>query len=287
MAKVAKEEKQDQALATQGTTAMAALDYGDDAVVVGSGPAKGFEHQTSADGSIPFITLLQAGTPAVAESKVEGARAGMFMNTVTQQLWSNPDGVLFVPATTRHQYTEFVPREKGGGFRGQHEINSPIVKAAISASKDFGKYRHPENGNELVETFYVFGVICDGEFAMGQALITFTSTKIKRYKNWISIVRAHTVPHPRDQSQKLIPPLYAHLTRLTSELDKNDKGTFWVPILKPAKGSIDLSLIPPSDQRYQAAKVCKELVDSGAAKVNYDQVQEDGSGTGPNGPAPF
>jgi hypothetical protein len=278
--------KDEKALVTQGTQALA-MDYGDDAVVVGSGPAKGFEHQTSADGSMPFIIVLQQMTPVVAEQQIEGIRAGMLYNTVTQQYYGNPEGMLFVPATTRHQYTEFVPRDKGGGYRGQHEINSPVVKAAIANSKEFGEYYHPETGNELVETFYVFGVVCDGDHPAGQALMAFTSSKIKPYKNWISLVRAHTVTNPRNPEQKVIPPLYAHLTRITTEMKKNDKGTFHVPVLKAATGAIDTSLLAPNDPRFQAAKICKELVDAGAAKVNYEQAREEGSGGGGGDKPPF
>lgn len=283
MAKAAKEET---AIVKPGPTDLA-MDYGDDAVVVGSGPAKGFEHQTAADGVVPFITVLQQMSPIVAEEKVAGARAGMLFNTVTQQVWGNPEGLVVVPATTRHQFTEFVPRDSGGGFRGQHEIDSPIVKAAIAASKEFGEYHRQDNGNELVETFYVFGVLCDGSEPVGQAVIAFTSSKIKPYKTWISTVRMHTVPNPRNPAQKVIPPLYAHLTRITTEMKKNDKGVFHVPVLKPANGTLDASLLAPNDPRFQAAKICKELVDAGAAKVDYAQAQEDGSGQGRSEKAPF
>ena len=280
-------KKDEKALVTQGTQAVGAvMDYGDDAVVVGEGPAKGYEHQSAQDGAMPFMVILQPMTPAVSEGTVDGAKAGMVMNTVTKQLFGNPEGVLFVPATTRHQYTEFVPRERGGGFRGQHEIDSPIVKAAVAKSKEFGEYYTPD-GNELIETFYVFGAICSeqGE-ALYPAVIAFTSSKIKVYKNWISTIRQHTLPHPQDPTKKIIPPLYAHLTRLTTEMKKNDKGVFHVPVLRPAiENSVPKSLLDRTDPRFQLAKVCKELVDGGQAKVNYDQAQ--GENRSDDGPPPF
>lgn len=268
-------KKDDKALETTGTKAIATFDYGDDAVGISDGPGKGYEHQTAHDNAIPFLVVLQQGSPVVAEQKIPNARQGMIMNTVTKQLWENPEGLLFVPATTRHQYTEFKPRDLGGGFRGQHEIDSPIVKKAIANSKAFGEY-HTDDGNELVETFYVYGAIAnmDGS-ANGMAIFAFTSSKIKVYKNWISVVRAHTITDPR--GNKVRPPLYAHLTRITTEMIKKDNNIWNNPIMSPAvKNSVDLSLLAPDDERFMMAKACKELVDSGAAKVNYDQAQGEG-----------
>jgi hypothetical protein len=275
---VAKQESK--ALEKQGTQAVAAFDYGEDA-------GAGYEHQDSSDMSIPFLVVLQQMSPVVAENKIDGAKAGMIMNTATQQIWSNPDGLIFVPGTTRHEYTEFTPRDKGGGYKGKHSINSDVVAKALAENKskglDFGEYYTPD-GNELVETFYVFGAICtpEGE-AAGMGIMAFTSAKIKVYKMWMSVVRSFTMKGP--SGDKVSPPLFAHLTRITTEMKKNEKGTFWVPVINPANKSIESSLLAPNDSRFQLAKACKELVDSGEAKVDYNQAKSEGDGSGDAGPA--
>lgn len=257
------------AIQTTGSTAMAeSHDYGDDAVPVGQ-VAPGYEHQTGQDTTVPFIKLLQPMSPEVVEQKIVGAMPGMWCNTVTGKLYKAPEGLLFVCGTTRHDYGEFVPRDAGGGFVGRHAIDSELVAKAKAASNKFGKYTHPESGNELVETFYMFGAECDDESALGMAVIAFKSTMIKTYKMAMSQLRSHTVVIG---DQKRTPPLFAHLMRLTARIDKNEKGTFAIPVFAPAiEGSVARSLLSPSDDRFIMAKACKELVDAGTAKVNYDQ----------------
>jgi hypothetical protein len=247
-------------------TAMVVHDYGDD-------EGGGYEHQTKYDSSIPFLVCLQPGSPQVLEAK-GGARAGMIWNSVTDQLWDGKDGVTFVPATTRHSYTEFVPREKGGGFKGQHELESGVITKA-RANGAFGKLHTPD-GNELVETFYVYGVICDKDGqAESMAVIAFTSTKIKTYKKWMTTLRSYQAPQA--DGSRVSPPLFAHVSILGTETQKNDKGTFHVFTARPAKGSVAESLIGREDPRYIMAKACRALVDAGAAKVDYSK-QGGGSG---------
>lgn len=263
--------------------ALAAFDYGDDAVPLGQ-QAMGYENQTSEDSTVPFLVLLQAMSPVVAEQKVPGAVAGQWMNTVTQMTWSNPSGLLFVPATTRHEYTQFTPRNQGGGYKGRHAIDSEVVTKAKAASKNFGEYFTPE-GDELTETFYVFGAIGDADgAALGMAVIAFKSSMIRAYKNWMSLLRAHTISTPT--GEKRTPPLYSHLARLTSEPKKFPDGTAFIPVINSANGSVPASMLAPTDDRFLMAKACKTLLDQGGAKVDY-QKQKEGGGAGGSTDVPF
>ena len=282
---MAKNKKDETELQTTGTTAVQAFDYGEDAVPMGQ-VAPGYENQGSDDTAIPFIVLLQANSPVVVEQKVEGAQAGMFLNTVTQQLWSNKDPLYIVPALTRHEFVEYVPRDAGGGFVGRHEIDSDVVlQAKADAKKNglaFGEYYVGEN--ELTETFYIFGVACTLERAIGMAIVPFKSTGIKCYKHWMTQVRSHTVDTPNG---KKIPPLFAHLGKLTTDFRKNNDGSFFVPVYTPAiDGNVGRSCLSPDDERFKMAKALKNLVDSGTAKVNYDQQNTSGTG-GKDGQPPF
>ena len=104
--------------------ALVAYDYGDDEGV-------GYEHQTAADTSIPFIILLQGLSPQVKNRIHPMALDGNMMNNVTEQFYDRDQGFLFVPATTRHLFAKWVPRDRGGGFRGHLEPDNPIVLQAI------------------------------------------------------------------------------------------------------------------------------------------------------------
>jgi hypothetical protein len=286
MAKNTKTENTE--IQTQGTQAMA-IDYGEDAVDVGQ-VAPGYENHTNEDTAIPFIYLLQSNSPVVAEGKVPGAAAGNWYNSVTGDLFKNPDGLLFVAAATRHEFLRYTPREKGGGFKGRYAIDSAEVAKAKAESKKFGEYffdGDPE-GDELSETFTVFGAVCTPEGALGMAVVPFKGTGIKCYKNWMTQVRAQTVII---NGQKKVPPLYCHFARLTTEFKKNNEGTFWVPKYEPALGTVTKSMLAPTDERFQMAKAVKMLLDMGTAKVDYSQAQgggrEDNDSATPNGAAPF
>lgn len=268
---MAKKTAATEELVTQGTQALSAPDYGDLAAPAGQ-VAQGFENQSNQDVSVPFIKLAHAMTPAVTEGKVEGLAPGMWFDSVTGRTWKNPKGLLFVAATTSHEYTEFKSLDEGGGFVGRHPIDSPLVAKAKAESKKFGEYfviREDGGRNELTETFYVFGIACDEDEALpvGFGVIGFKSSMIKCYKTWMTQVRAHTITI---NGQKRTPPLFAHLNRFTTEVAKKDKFLYPVPIYTPGvNGRISDSLLQPTDERFVAAMSLKDMMDRGIAKVDY------------------
>jgi len=265
----------------QDASMVVAPDYGDDA-------GQGYQGQTSADVRIPIINLLQDLSPMV---KARKANPGDWYNTVTEQIWPADEGFLFVPCLTRHVFVEWVPRDKGGGYRGQFKPEDPIVLNAIAeAKKDpdlkFGEYYVGEN--ELAETFYVFGVLCteDGQ-ADSMALIPFTSTKIRPYKGWMTRLRQALILDA--QGKRVRPPLYAHLTRIKSTMTRNTEGEFAVPVITSGDPrGITQSLLPRTDERFMMAKEMMVQVDSGAleSKIDYNQTRPEGE-TKKEGDVPF
>lgn len=270
------EEEKPATAVTKSDAAGGALvvhDYGDDG-------GRGYEHQTKADSSIPIINLLQALSPIVVAEK---AKSGQYYNTVTEQTWEREKGFLFLPATTRNVFAEWVPRNEGGGgggYRGQHEIDSPIVAKAIKESVKFGKFKTDE-GNNLVETFYVYGVICgDDGRPESMALLPFWSTKIKPYRAWMTRLRGFNGAN----GGKI--PLYANLTRVTSMLTQNkDNKQFYVPQIGSGDPrGLRQSLLALDDERFLMAKACYQLVSSGAAKVDFSKQNEGGEAEGEEAP---
>lgn len=254
--------------------AITTFDYGDDAADFGQ-IAAGFEGQNNEDIAIPFIKLLQPNSPQVAGQLIEGIAGGQYFNTITQQLWKNPNGLLFVIGATRHEYLQFRPEKHGSGFVGRHAIDSPVVLKAKSESKEFGTYfvdadgRTGDDGDELSETFSCFGAWGDDAGNVGMAILPFKSTGIKTYKNMMTQIRSHTM---EQGGRKVTPPLFAHLCRFTSEFKQRDKQSWWEPRYAPANGSIATSLIAPDDPRFQLAKSMQKMVVEGTAKVDYSKM---------------
>lgn len=241
-------------------TAMA--EYGAYADYAGAG----FENQTSDDYSIPFLQILQALSPQLQEN--DSLRQGMILNTVTGEVWDGKKGIAFVPATTQHVYVEWKPRDAGGGFVGIHEVNSDLVNHAKAASSEYGKYTTPD-GNELIETFYVYGIALDDDGNASEAVLAFSSTKIKKYKGWMT--KAKTIQIPLPDGRRIPAPLFAHRYRLKTVSEKNNKGQFfnWDAITFDGENAQQARLLP-DDPLFQAAVNIKSMIEQGKARAAYE-----------------
>lgn len=249
---------EEQGVVVRDDNTMTMYDYGEDA-------GKGFEDLGKSELSIPFVVLLQALSPIVVEEK---AKAGQFFNTVTEQLWERDKGFLFVPSARRHYYAEWTPRTEGGGFHGHHLPESAEVREAIKNAQKFGKNKTPD-GHDLVETFYLYGVIVDEDLLPeSYAAIAFSSTKIRPYKRWITKVSMFT-------KGKI--PLYANLVRITSKQEENEKGKFYVPVFSAAKENLAASLLQKDSEPYIMGKQCAALIDSGDAVIDPNQQSAHGA----------
>jgi len=73
----------------------------------------GFENQTQEDRSTPYLGVLQQNSPQCRDPEdggIEGAKAGMFYNSATNELYEGRnDGVVVVPAYTEHVFVEYRP----------------------------------------------------------------------------------------------------------------------------------------------------------------------------------
>ena len=242
-------------------TPLAIIDYGDDA-------GAGYENQSAADMAMQFVNVLQKMSPQLEESDglfIEGAKEGDLYNTVTNELL--PQGTEFIPGITEHVYVEWIPRDEGGGFVARHAMDSPLVVKA-KANYKFGEWK-TDGGNDLIETFYIYGVLVMDGGQLIPAVIAFAKTKIKVYKGWNTKIRAFQVI--LEDGRRQTPPLFAHRVALGSVNDSNPKGKFKNLSLAPAGGSLTNSLITQDDARYLAARKVRDMVKGGTAKVDFDQ----------------
>lgn len=265
---------------TVGQTAMIQHDYGDDA-------GAGYEGQTAADQSVPYTVLLQSGSPEVKKELVEGAKAGFWYCHANEQLYTRDRGFLFCPAFTQHKFGLWVPRDSGGGFKGNLDPDDPqVLRAAKRAEEErrldpkipYGKLKTDDGQLTISECFYVYGVICDEESAepVCPTVIGFKSTMIQPYRKWNTRMNGLRARTPSG-SQK--PPLFAHLVRITSFEDNNTKGDFYVPMIKPAdpRGMLQ-SLLSPVDPRFQAARDLSQIIKSGQRQADFAQSGGDDAG---------
>lgn len=258
--------KKSQAVEKKGEQAIETYDYGDSS-------GEGFRDQTPDHLVLPFLNILQSNSPQVEEG-VEGAKPGVLFNTVTEEMY--PEGVTFVPAYKEQVFVEWVPRTKGGGFVGVHQVDSEVVRRAKENATDFGKYSTPE-GNDLVETFYVYGVTLekDRETPGEMVVLAFTSTKIKVYKRWNTKMSMFQL---NVNGRKQQPPLFAHRVEVTTKKEKNEKGTWHNFVLAPALGDVTSSLLSPGHPALETALSCRDMVAGGLARASYESQQKTAGG---------
>ncbi len=236
---------------------------------------QGFESHTRDDYAVPFLGVLQTNSPMV-ETNAE-ARPGMLVNTVTQALFDGKKGIIFIPVDTRHAVLEWKPDR--GGFVGEHAMDSELVRK-VQEEQEFGKWRTikgDEKSNNLVETFSVYGIFVDENGTPEQMIISASSTKIKKYKAWMT--KARTVQVALPSGQRINPPLFAHKYRITTVSEKNAKGSFYNFNIEFDGGSAEAARLPVSDPLFQAGKAFFDLLKDGSVKAAYDS-QTQASGTG-------
>lgn len=270
-------------VAKKSGTAVATHDYGD----MGG---KGFEDVKGTDLSIPFINVLQSNSPEVEEELIPGAKTGDMLNTVTKELIKPEDGFIFQPVRKTEAWVEWVPRTKGGGFVAAYDPMSEEVKKAIAANngsrippkgEDGKRIPFKINGNDLIETYYMYGLLLDSEGSEMQsfAVLSFSSTKIKPYRDWLTSMYL----------MKERPPLFAHRAHITTVKQKNDSGTFANFNISPFKDTWFDSLIDPKTEStmLEAAIEFEQMLDSGIAKADFNQQGAETAPSTADGEAPF
>ncbi len=261
---------------------LATLDFGD---LDGAG----FEGVDETHLKVPFLNLLQDMSDEVKEAHdnyVPGAKPGMLLNSVTKELF---ESVEFIPAMVDHCFVEWVPRKRGGGFVGRHDLNAPDVAAAKQAAQgslSLRVSREDEDGNtnfnDLIETFYIAGVIVNGE-EVSPCIIAATSTKISQYKEWMTRVNMFTIPKPGGGKQR--PPLFAHRVTIASKPQSNTKGDFHnITITPVTDNDLSASLITNLESPlFLGGQKVRAMLGSGEAKIDYDSQAVGTAGGGATG----
>ncbi len=231
---------------------------------------QGFESHTRDDYAVPFLGVLQSNSPQI--ENIADARAGMLINTVTNQVFDGKKGVTFIPVDTQHSMIEWKPREQGGGFVAVHKMDSELVKN-VKANQEFGKYKSVKGetkSNDLIETFYVYGLLVQEDGSAEQSIITFSSTKIKVYKGWMTKAFGVRINLPNGERPPY--PLYAHQYHISTVLQKNAKGSFYnLQIDWKNKDAVG-SRLATKDPLFQQANEFFKIIRESNIKVAYDTV---------------
>jgi len=197
----------------------------------GSDAGAGMENVTRDEYAIPFIRILDAKSPQVsppAAGGIPGAKPGSIFNVSTNEVYDGDKGVEFIPVHRDHHFVEWIPKKEdgsGGGFVGIRAVDDPLVTELRAKHGQFGKLP-TSDGHELAETYYLYGLLVVEGMAT-PVLIGFSSTQIKKYRNFITRVMGITYQGEKTAANPngiIRPPMWAHRWRFQTVFEK--KGTF-------------------------------------------------------------
>jgi hypothetical protein len=229
---------------------------------------------TSFDSSelqIPFLRIIQAGSPQVKKGKAEyiatAEQSDMF-NNVTMEVFPGDKGLTVVPCYQTTEYLEFVPMDQGGGFRGKIDPSDPILQRT---ERQGAKEMLP-TGNELVKSDQHYCLVMGEDGISQPVVIDMKSTQLKVSRRWKTQIAMQKIKHPKTGAM-ITPPLFATQWKFTTVEESNDQGSWF-------NFSIEkIGLIENRDLMLEA-KAFRDSVAAGEAKA----VSEEGSSTSASKP---
>lgn len=263
------EEVKGGAVAVQGTTAVA---LADEAIDYSAYVGAGMEEADSESFAIPFLMVMQKGSPQVDETKgeyIEGAKAGMLYDNVSKKLYDGKVGLEVVPCNFRRTFIRWGAENGGEGFKG--EI-SPEVVATMIESGDIRELDnrlyvpladgtvHDKKCDRISDTRNHYVLIVDPETGDTRpALLSLSSTQIKKSKAWLTDLGNQKEDGPRG---RFTPPSFANVYKITTIPEQNDKGT-WYGVRLERKARAPRQL-------FEAGKAFYDTVKRGNVEAKYE-----------------
>lgn len=189
----------------------------------------GFENASAEDYGIPFISILQKGSPQCDEDDdayVEGARAGMFWDSGAMQILVDENGepvtsIHVTPVYYERRYNQWRDRDEGGGFVGSHPADTKILEEAM---RDERGRLVLEDGSYLADTRQFFCMLYSPDLSSARpVLIGMSSTQIRAARQWMTRMTDFKV---QGKQGKFTPPMYGQRWELTTIAQSNAKGSW-------------------------------------------------------------
>ena len=184
---------------------------------------KGFENVKTESLAPPILKLLQNGSAEAQkrnQNYVEGAEPGMFLNTVTKQLYDGDKGIDVIPCYYKLEYQEWADYGTGSGRPEMIYPDTSDILDKTTKGPD-GKDRL-QNGNYILTVGQHFVIIL-GPKGSETAMISMSSSQGKVSRKWNSMMKSISFD---GKSGPYTPPPFSHIYKLSSVLNTG-KGNQW------------------------------------------------------------
>jgi hypothetical protein len=182
--------------------------------------------------AIPFLSILQPTSPQLETMKE--ARAGMFINTVTSELFEK---ALIIPCGFQRIYIGWKPRDEGGGITGIYKPSQIESNPNIIRSED----GHLSlDGNKIQDTRNHFVLVKGENGIWTPAIISLYSTQVKQSRKFISIINSREAK--TSEGKSYTPPSFSSIFEISTSRQKNNKGTWYLIDFKYDSPVVDMEL---------------------------------------------
>ena len=184
---------------------------------------KGFENVKTESLAPPILKLLQNGSAEAQkrnQNYVEGAEPGMFLNTVTKQLYDGDKGIRVIPCHYKLEYQEWADYGTGSGRPEMIYPDTSDILDKTTKGPD-GK-DSLQNGNYILTVGQHF-VIIVGDKGSETAMISMSSSQGKVSRKWNSMMKSISLD---GKDGPYTPPSFSHIYKLSSVLNTG-KGNQW------------------------------------------------------------
>ena len=222
----------------------------------------GFEDANKDAYAIPFIQILQKGSPAIdpdhpKHKEIPGAKIGALINAVTEEVVEGERGLLVLPCHYRQAFIEWAPRDSGGGFVAEHSVADGAALMKTTTRDEKNRDVLP-SGNYLVDTRNHYVLVLREDGTAYPAVVSMASTQTKKSRKWMSTMQDAKVRRP--DGTMFTPAMWARAYRVRTVGESNAKGT-WRGWDISREGDC------PSAELYAAARAFRDAVRAGAVKT--------------------
>jgi len=183
----------------------------------------GFENVKTESLAPPILKLLQNGSAEAQkrnQNYVEGADPGMFLNTVTKQLYNGDKGIQVIPCHYKLEFQEWADYGTGSGRPEMiYPDSSDILEKTTKGADNKDRL---QNGNYILTVGQHF-VIIVGDKGSETAMISMSSSQGKISRKWNSMMKSISLD---GKDGPFTPPSFSHIYKLSSVLNTG-KGNQW------------------------------------------------------------
>ena len=174
---------------------------------------------------VPRISLIQSNSPERSKTKseyIDGCEEGMFLNKISQKLYSGTNGLNVVPLHVRQTLTEFTLREKGGNYVADHTHNLSLWDE--TPYDEIKKGKITEQGTKLVKSFEFLVCVLEDDGTFSPALLNFSSSQYKKGHKWFSQLRQYQVKN--SQGLPFNPAIFYSAYNIKSAVETKDTNSW-------------------------------------------------------------